>query len=792
MDLMQHRHFNISLALGAISVALTAVAVRFDAQFLYIHVQACILPPVLAALAYGWRGALWAGLPLGIIFPFILWPTNGWGNIASALYFLLVYAWLGINADWHRRRARWWTQPIASTVPTLGALFVLCLVAYPALFRFNPAPWAPGSVSSVPQDVLLAIASKETVMILIWVSLAEAVLICPLPRRLLGLAERPGAQRNGSVLLAAIAIGVVLWTGLLALQQALLPSAGGGWKWEANQALAMLVLAAGSLIAGTQVAKFIESRLAAEGRLQATMAERDALLAQLETRVAERTSSLQAEVRERRLAEDRLRQQEAELRHAADALQEAKTVAEHASQAKGEFLASMSHEIRTPLNAVLGYAQLLVRESGLTAQQRRAAEVINRSGDHLLALINDILDMSRIESGAVQVESAPVSIEQLFDNLHGLFAMRAAEKGLRLDFPPLGGLPLGIRTDQRKLHQILFNLLSNAVKFTAIGAVTLDVAYDRARSLLTVTVSDTGPGISAAERGHLFQAFVQTRTGRASGQGTGLGLAISSGFAHLLGGELAVATAAGGGSRFTLTIPAPEDATAPARALPQRHAIGIAPGSQRPSILVVEDQPESREVIQELLQTIGCEVQVAADGASGVAACMACSPDLVFMDINMPGMDGVEATKRIRAGAGRQPVIVALTASAFPEERSRFIACGCDEVLSKPYREFEVWDVLERLLPVRLVWSGDADRPVGADPLSTVDLQGRAAALPLGEMGQLRSALEAGDLVELAAIADRLADRDLGERLAAMARGFAIDGLQTVLHLGPEAAGPHG
>jgi len=154
----------------------------------------------------------------------------------------------------------------------------------------------------------------------------------------------------------------------------------------------------------------------------------------------------------------------------------------------------------------------------------------------------------------------------------------------------------------------------------------------------------------------------------------------------------------------------------------------------------------------------------------------------------MPGMDGVAAAQLIRAAAGPQPVIVALTASAFPEERSRFIACGCDEVLSKPYREFEVWEVLERLLPVRLVWSGEEDRPAAAAPLSLADLQRRAGALPAIEAGWLRSALEAGDLAELAGIAAQLADHELGERLAAMARALTIDGLLTVLNPLPEAA----
>lgn len=466
----------------------------------------------------------------------------------------------------------------------------------------------------------------------------------------------------------------------------------------------------------------------------------------------------------------------AEARRLEASLVQAKEAAEAANRAKSDFLARMSHEIRSPLNAVLGYAQLLARDPALGARQREAVAVINRSGEHLLQLISDILDMARIESGRGGCDAEDIDLHALLAGAEDLFRLRAQAKGLALSVRLGAGLPRFVRTDQRKLRQILINLLSNAFKFTVAGAVTIEADWSDGR--LAVTVRDTGPGLEPEEAARLFQPFVQGGAGRRRGDGTGLGLAISDGFARLLGGTLGVASEPGRGAAFTLAIPAP--AVAGATAAPAaRRVVGLAPGQAAPRLLVADDHAESRDVLAALLREAGCRVDAVADGAAAVAACRAHPFDLVWMDIDMPVLDGLAATRAIADLPAPRPTVVAITASVFAEDRDRLLAGGCAAVAHKPFRDEEIFVLLERLLGIGFVWTVDA----GTEPPSDDDasLRPALAAVPASERARLAEAVAAGDVEAAAAALRGWPDRALAERLGTLLHGYAFDRLQRLL-----------
>jgi PAS domain S-box-containing protein len=462
----------------------------------------------------------------------------------------------------------------------------------------------------------------------------------------------------------------------------------------------------------------------------------------------------------------------------------AKESAERANRAKSDFLASMSHEIRTPLNAVLGYAQMLTRDPALAQQQRKAVETINRSGEHLLDLINDILDMSRMEAGHITSSPEDVDLHGLIDNIKSLFLQRTRDKGLRLVVTIDPGLPHFVRTDPRKLRQILFNLLSNAIKFTAAGAVRLTA--QRAGERLILTVEDEGCGISDADQAQLFQPFVQAQAGRHGGEGSGLGLALSKGFATVMGGTLTAASAVGQGSTFTLSIP-----WVAAAGTIQQHSrhevIALAPGQRQPRLLVAEDHPASRDLLAHILLQAGCAVELAGDGQAALDACRAGSFDLVWMDIDMPILDGLSAAKAIRALPGPPPVIVAFTAAAFAADRERILDGGCDEIVHKPYREEDLFTTMERLLGIRFVWKVRAAPALEQDAEGGDDqLRATLAALPDAARDELRAAIRTGDVAAILASAARLPDRIAADRLRALADAFAFERLEALVDDGRE------
>ncbi len=466
--------------------------------------------------------------------------------------------------------------------------------------------------------------------------------------------------------------------------------------------------------------------------------------------------------------EELVRDRTAELRLSRDA-------AEAANKAKSTFLANMSHELRTPLNAIIGFSQLMDQDPGLSAGQRANIEIINQSGEHLLKLINDVLEIAKIEAGKVQLEIASFDLHGMAREVSDMMKLRALQKGLQLEYNQSPELPRFIKGDEARMRQILVNLLGNAVKFTDHGSVTMRLGVkDNAHHHLLIEVEDTGPGISDADRQLLFKPFVQLASGMMQG-GTGLGLSIVRQFVQLMAGSVSVESTPGKGSLFRVDLPLEESRQEEVTSLSSMghgEVIGLAPGQTAYRILIAEDHRDNQLLLSKLMTDLGLEVKVAQNGLECIQIFEQWQPDLIWMDRRMPVMGGLEATQRIRQlPSGDRVKIVAVTASVFKEQQAELLAAGMDGFVRKPYRLNEIYDSMEKQLGIKFTYLADASTQEFDDDLLTPQ---RLSAVPAQLRNGLRVALESLDGEQIDAAINRIAGKDaeLGKTLTQLVAEF--------------------
>jgi two-component system sensor histidine kinase/response regulator len=467
-------------------------------------------------------------------------------------------------------------------------------------------------------------------------------------------------------------------------------------------------------------------------------------------------------------------------------LREAKEEAERANQAKSTFLATMSHEIRTPMNAILGYAQLLRRDRALQAEQRGKIDVILSSGDHLLTLINNVLQLSKIEAGRTTLASESFSLPALLDGVKQMFVGLCRGKGVELVFEPSADLPRHLLGDAGRIRQVLINLLSNAVKFTQKGRIAVRATSrpvpERGYEV-AIVVADTGCGIVADDVVRVFGVFEQSRSDARAG-GTGLGLAVGRELARLMSGDLTVASEVGKGSSFTFSLVA----TAADKTAEKENAgtvVALDARHERPRVLVVDDEADNRRLLQELLTRIGFEVTNAASGEQAIDVHDAWRPDLVLTDVRMPGIGGIEAVRRLRAN-GSKCVMVVLTASWFDGVMERALEAGANDVLFKPYREADLLGRIGELLDLTYVYEEErsAMPRVRADEETRIaELSRHLRQVPPSLIEDLRRAVVEARPLRIEVLAGQIAEYSAGAaaEIRDLVREFRYEGLTSAL-----------
>jgi signal transduction histidine kinase/DNA-binding response OmpR family regulator len=465
--------------------------------------------------------------------------------------------------------------------------------------------------------------------------------------------------------------------------------------------------------------------------------------------------------------EDTVKQRTKELRLSRDA-------AETANKAKSAFLANMSHELRTPLNAILGFSSIVRKNPQLPEDQRQNLDIINRSGEHLLTLINDVLEMAKIEAGGVHLTNIPFDLGDMVRDVIDMMQMRAKNKGLQLIIDQSSKFPRYIVGDEPRLRQVLINLIGNAIKFTQQGgvAVRLGTKHNKLSHLL-VEVEDSGPGIAPQDQAHIFEPFVQLGEHGGS-KGTGLGLTITRQFVQLMGGNISLESMLDKGSLFRVEIPlteATETDINEAKQMNLGEVVGLAPGQPQYRILIVEDQVDNQALLVQLMKSAGIQTKVAENGQQGVELFKSWHPELIMMDRRMPVMDGEVATRHIRELPNGQEVkIIAVTASAFKEQQKQMLDAGMDDFVGKPYRPDEIYACLSKQLGIQFQYK-DAAEPQEQTRTLTPEM---LSVLPKTLCNDLREALESLESERINQIIQQVAvyDQELQQTLTRLTESY--------------------
>ncbi len=462
--------------------------------------------------------------------------------------------------------------------------------------------------------------------------------------------------------------------------------------------------------------------------------------------------------------------------------------AETANKAKSVFLASMTHEIRTPLNAIIGFSQLMTRDRMLTESQKEYNVSIIRAGEHLLALINDILELSKVEAGQLELNPVNVDMHALFTDIQLMFKERAQSKHLQFAFEASEDFPRFLIVDDSKLRRVFVNLIGNAIKFTEAGGIHVQTRVDKINGdpgMLTVEIRDSGVGIPENEIGRLFKRFEQTSAGINKSSGTGLGLALSQELVFLMGGNITVSSEVGKGSVFTFRVEIKPGKTDPGATLNARRVKSIDAEHGTYRVLVVDDNEINLQVTVRLLKMVGFETNEAFNGADALIKHEQWDPNLVLMDIQMPVMDGLEATRRIKATErGRYLPVIALTANSFDEERKNMITLGFDGYIRKPFRESELFEAIGKSLGIKYIYNDENGRS-SREKYSNNDVAilEDIAKLPENLVLQMLDAIDVADLDLLIELIIRI-DQDhseLAKYLVTLANNYDYSYLQQIL-----------